>query len=116
MKDRIPLKEGLRAKGKKVKSKDKETIRLGYEEIDLDYVEQTVDKSQTNAIAEIIRYREKYIDERKSLKEILKAVFKDINEKGLKIVSPFYGKAPRQFSSTSNPRSSIVFYLLLISL
>ncbi|AAM23346.1 putative ABC-class ATPase [Caldanaerobacter subterraneus subsp. tengcongensis MB4] len=94
VKDRIPLKEGLRAKGKKVKSKDKETIRLGYEEIELDYVEQIVDKSQTNAIAEIIRYMEKYIDERKSLKEILKAVFKDINEKGLEIVSPFYGKHP----------------------
>ncbi|MGB9780439.1 ABC-ATPase domain-containing protein [Caldanaerobacter sp.] len=94
VKDRIPLKEGLRAKGKKVKSKDKETIRLGYEEIELDYVEQIVDKSQTNAIAEIIRYMEKYIDEKKSLKEILKAVFKDINEKGLEIVSPFYGKHP----------------------
>ncbi|MGI1691698.1 ABC-ATPase domain-containing protein [Thermoanaerobacter uzonensis] len=95
IKPRIPLKKGLEVKGKKIKSKDEDTIRFGYQEIELDYVEQLVDKSQTNAIGEIIRYiASKYVDEKSSIKEILEKVYKDIYEKGLDVVSSFYGKHP----------------------
>ncbi|EMT38614.1 putative ATPase of the ABC class [Thermoanaerobacter thermohydrosulfuricus WC1] len=95
IKPRIPLKKGLEVKGKKIKSKDEDTIKFGYQEIELDYVEQLVDKSQTNAIGEIIRYiASKYVDEKSSIKEILKKVYKDIYEKGLDVVSSFYGKHP----------------------
>ncbi|HHW56091.1 MAG TPA: ABC-ATPase domain-containing protein [Clostridia bacterium] len=92
---RIPLKKGLEIKGKKIKSKGEDTIKFGYQEIELNYVEQLVDRSQTNAIGEIIRYMaDRYVDERSSIKEILEKVYRDINIKGLDVISPFYGKHP----------------------
>ncbi|WP_029688336.1 ABC-ATPase domain-containing protein [Thermoanaerobacter sp. A7A] len=95
IKPRVPLKKGLEIKGKKIKSKDEDTIKFGYQEIELDYVEQLVDKSQTNAIGEIIRYiADKYVDEKSNIKEILEKVYQDINKKGLDVVSHFYGKHP----------------------
>ncbi|SHF88427.1 Predicted ATPase of the ABC class [Caldanaerobius fijiensis DSM 17918] len=95
IKPRLPLKNGLDVRGKKVKSRDTDTIKYGYEEIELDYVEQLVDKSQTSAIAEIIRYAaERYVDGKSSLKQIVDKVYQDINSKGLDVVSPFYGKHP----------------------
>lgn len=95
VKPRVPLKSGLELKGKKVKSRDTDTIKFGYEEIELDYVEQLVDRSQTSAIGEIIRYAAgKYVDGRSSVKEIVDKVYEDIRSKGLDVISPFYGKHP----------------------
>jgi len=93
---RVILKEGLELKGKKkIKSKDVDTLQYGGEFIELDYVEQLVDKSQTSAVGEIIRYAvEKYVDGKRTLKEVVNLVYKDIEKYGLDIVSPFYGKHP----------------------
>lgn len=93
---RVILKEGLELKGKKkIKSKDVDTLQYGREYIGMDYVEQLVDKSQTSAVGEIIRYAvEKYVDGRRTLKEVVNLVYKDIEKYGLDIVSPFYGKHP----------------------
>ncbi|MCG0276005.1 MAG: ABC-ATPase domain-containing protein [Thermosediminibacteraceae bacterium] len=93
---RVILKEGLELRGKKkVKSRDVDTLQYGAEFIEMDYVEQLVDRSQTSAVGEIIRYAvEKYVDGRRTLKEIVERVFADIEKYGLDIVSPFYGKHP----------------------
>jgi predicted ABC-class ATPase len=93
---RVILKEGLELRGKKkIKSKDVDTLQYGGEFIELDYVEQLVDRSQTSAVGEIIRYAvEKYVDGRRTLKQIVEMVFADIEKYGLDIISPFYGKHP----------------------
>ena len=93
---RVILKEGLELRGKKkIKSRDVDTIQYGGEFIELDYVEQLVDRSQTSAVGEIIRYAvEKYVDGRRTLKQIVEMVFADIEKYGLDIISPFYGKHP----------------------
>ncbi|TYP56192.1 ABC-ATPase domain-containing protein [Thermosediminibacter litoriperuensis] len=93
---RVILKEGLELRGKKkVKSRDVDTLQYGGEYIEMDYVEQLVDRSQTSAVGEIIRYAvEKYVDGRRTLKEIVDMVFADIEKYGIDIVSTFYGKHP----------------------
>ncbi|MGB9839542.1 ABC-ATPase domain-containing protein [Thermovenabulum sp.] len=93
---RVIMKEGLELRGKeKIKSRDVDTLQYGGEFIELDYVEQLVDKSQTSAVGEIIRYAvKKYVDGKRTLKEIVEMVFADIEKYGLEIISPFYGKHP----------------------
>jgi predicted ABC-class ATPase len=93
---RVLLKEGLELRGKKkVRSRDVDTLQYGGEFIEMDYVEQLVDRSQTSAVGEIIRYAvEKYVDGKRTLKEIVEMVFADIEKYGLDIISPFYGKHP----------------------
>ncbi|SHM63863.1 Predicted ATPase of the ABC class [Caldanaerovirga acetigignens] len=93
---RVILKEGLELRGKKkIKSRDVDTIQYGGEFIELDYVEQLVDRSQTSAVGEIIRYAvAKYVDGKRTLREIVEMVFADIEKYGLDIISPFYGKHP----------------------
>nr|PZN05959.1 MAG: ATPase [Bacillota bacterium] len=93
---RVILKEGLVLSGKKkIKSRDLDTLQYGGEFIEMDYVEQLVDRSQTSAVGEIIRYAvEKYVDGKRTLKEIVDMVFADIEKYGLEVISPFYGKHP----------------------
>ncbi|KYO64809.1 hypothetical protein ATZ99_18670 [Thermovenabulum gondwanense] len=93
---RVIMKEGLELRGKeKIKSRDVDTLQYGGEFIELDYVEQLVDRSQTSAVGEIIRYAvKKYVDGKRTLKEIVEMVFEDIEKYGLDIISPFYGKHP----------------------
>lgn len=93
---RVIMKEGLELRGKeKIKSRDVDTLQYGGEFIELDYVEQLVDRSQTSAVGEIIRYAvKKYVDGKRTLKEIVEMVFADIEKYGLDIISPFYGKHP----------------------
>ncbi|ADL07439.1 ABC-ATPase domain-containing protein [Thermosediminibacter oceani] len=93
---RVILKEGLELRGKKkVKSRDVDTLQYGGEYIEMDYVEQLVDRSQTSAVGEIIRYAvEKYVDGGRTFKEIVEMVFADIEKYGIDVVSPFYGKHP----------------------
>ncbi len=80
-------------KGKKVKIKSRadEAIQFGTENINLHNVEQIVHPSQTRAIGDLIFYalREKIIDGKKPLKEILEIIEKELEEKGLEIASPF---------------------------
>jgi predicted ABC-class ATPase len=93
---RIIMKEGLELREKKkVRTRDIDTLQYGRENIELDYVEQLVDRSQTAAVGEIIRYAAaKYVDGRRSLKEIVLKVFDDIENYGLDVVSLFAGKHP----------------------
>ncbi len=88
---RVPLAESLDpSKGKrevKITARGVKTILFGRHEIDLSAVEQLVDSSQLNAIGQALYYaREKYMDGRRTLREILDAVERDIRERGLDVI------------------------------
>ncbi len=88
--ERIPLGESLnpfRGEKIKIKTQGKKKIIFGREEIDLSCIEQIVDKSQTRAIADAIFYSKKYINGKRTLREIVEKVEKDINSKGLDIIN-----------------------------
>jgi len=100
---RIPLRKSFNPqKGKKVKidAKGLHNIMFGRSIIDLSAVEQLVHSSQTSAIGFAIYYalRKQYIDDNSSMFEIVKKVEKDIDEKGLDIISPFFGQHPGNFA------------------
>lgn len=75
----------------KIKVKGLNTILYGRSVIDLGLVEQLVDYSQTAAITEILRYMQKYIDGKRTLRDILTEVLKDIEREGLDVISGFRG-------------------------
>jgi predicted ABC-class ATPase len=68
----------------KIDAKGLRTILYGRTAIDLSYLEQLVDKSQTRSIGLFIHYyAEHYIHEGLPLREGLERCFKDLEEKGL---------------------------------
>lgn len=93
IRQRIPLPDSLDpSKGRRevsLKARGLKTILFGREEIDLSMVEQLVDDSQVRAIAQALYYaRERYMDGRRSLSEILDFVMADMDEKGLDVLDP----------------------------
>jgi len=85
---RIPLPRGIDpSKGRRetnVKTRGTRTVLFGEETIDLGAVEQLVDPSQTRALAAALLYaRERYVDGKRSLCEILDLVEADIEARGL---------------------------------
>jgi predicted ABC-class ATPase len=73
----------------KIDSKGIRTILYGSTTIDLSYLEQLVDPSQTRAIGMIIHYYSKhYLGKTKNLGEGLTKVMEDIHEKGFDILLP----------------------------
>ena len=67
----------------------KETHRLnfGRQTIDLTDLEQLMELSQTKAIGFAIEYAKKYMDEKRSLHEVVQRVIKDIDENGIDVIS-----------------------------
>ncbi|KUK83108.1 MAG: putative ATPase [Pelotomaculum thermopropionicum] len=102
VKQRIPLKQGFRPeRGNKIKvdAKGRDTIVFGNTVLDLSYLEQLVDTSQTRAIAGLIYYLSRYyIDDRSTLFQVLRTVYGVIEEKGLDVISPFPGKHPGDYA------------------
>ncbi len=102
VKQRIPLKQGFRPeRGNKIKvdAKGRDTVIFGSGDIDLSYLEQLVDTSQTRAIAVLIYYLSRHhIDNRSTLFQVLRAVYGVIEEKGLDVISPFSGKHPGDYA------------------
>lgn len=94
---RVPLPKSFdpqRGRKIKVAAKGMETVLFGHYQIELDYVEQLVDISQTRAIADIIYYAwKKYFDGFRTLRQALEEVERDLDRHGLDIISPFKGKA-----------------------
>lgn len=90
---RIPLSRGMNPqKGRKVqiKARGLHQIQFGQEDIKIDFIEQLVDQSQTRAIGDIIFYAlKKFIDGKRTLKEVLDLVFRDIDQHGLAVISAF---------------------------
>lgn len=74
----------------KLKVRDVDELAFGTEDIDLAAVEQIVEAGQLKAIALAIVYaKEKYIDNKRTLSEILDEVMNDISEKTLDIITDF---------------------------
>lgn len=64
-------------------------VQFGHEEIDLSYIEQLGEYSQTRVIADAILYaRDKYMDGNRSLLEVLQKVEQDFDSQGLDVLSP----------------------------
>jgi len=73
-----------------IESRRVDTLLYGEHEIDLGKVEQLIDIGQTLAIGLIIfYYAVNYADRTKNLAAGLKLVLKDVEEKGLDILSPW---------------------------
>ncbi len=74
----------------KIDAKGTRTILFGSTAIDLSYLEQLVDPSQTRAIGLMIHYySETYLENGVSLREGLTQVMKDVQEKGFDILLPY---------------------------
>ncbi|MCL6635278.1 MAG: ABC-ATPase domain-containing protein [Peptococcaceae bacterium] len=99
---RIPLRQGFnpeRGGRTKVDAKGLHTIVFGTSTIELSFLEQLVDASQTRAIADLILYlSRKYVDDRRTLSQLLQAVYGEMEEKGLDVISPFYGRHPGDYA------------------
>ncbi|MFZ5646527.1 MAG: ABC-ATPase domain-containing protein [Bacillota bacterium] len=95
----LPLKGDSRDRTR-ARARGLEEIAYGGEDIDLSYLDQLVDPSQTRAVAEIIRYAfDRYVDGKKSLVEIVDSVLRDIDQGGLDVISPFgKGQHPGDFA------------------
>lgn len=102
IRSRIPLPQSFDPqRGKKIKvgAKGLETVQFGHYYIELDYVEQLVDVSQTRAIADIIYYAwKKYFDGKRTLAEVIERVEQDIDSCGLDVIAPFKGEKPGDYA------------------
>jgi predicted ABC-class ATPase len=91
---RIPFPNSINpSRGKravKLKVRDVDEVAFGTEDIDLEAVEQIVEIGQLRAIALAIVYaKAKYMDNKRTVSEILDKVMKDISEQGLDILTEF---------------------------
>jgi len=88
---RIPLGHSIdvfNAYGKKaIYSTDRSRLNFGKEQIDLSDVGQLIELAQTRAIGSAIDYAQKYIDGKRSLKDVAGKVRKDIEAHGLDVIS-----------------------------
>ncbi len=102
IKQRIPLQQSFQPqRGNKIRvdAKGLSTIVFGNTTIALAFQEQLVDASQTRAIADMILYMSKYrVDNRRTLNEIVDSVYQEIMEKGLEVLSPYFGKHPGDYA------------------
>jgi predicted ABC-class ATPase len=103
---RIPLPESFNPMiGKKVtvRSRGKDSIQFGRTTIDLTYVEQIAEESQTRAIGSLLLYavRNGIIDGKRSVPEIVKTLEEHIDAEGLEVASPF----ARPSADCARPRS-----------
>ncbi len=77
-----------RRRGSRVCARGRDEIRLGDETIDLSALSQIVDESQTRAIAAAIAYgREKYMDGKTALDDLLRRILTDIDRAGLGVLA-----------------------------
>ncbi len=90
--DRIPLPKSLDAsKGKqevKISARGIYSIEFGTQTIDINSLEQLVAQSQTNAIGDAIQYAKKYMDGKKSMRQVTSLVMLDIGRAGLDVLNP----------------------------
>ena len=71
----------------KINSKGLQSIVFGKHLIDLGAIEQLVDVNQTRAIGDAIQYARKYMDGKRTLAEIIAMVLRDIEKRGLDVLS-----------------------------
>lgn len=89
---RIPLSQSFDpSRGRrevKISSRGLHSIVFGTHNIDLGAVEQLVDISQTRTIGDAIYYATRFMDGTRTLREIIDLLIKEIDDKGLDILSP----------------------------
>jgi predicted ABC-class ATPase len=74
----------------KIDVRSMRTILYGSTMIDLSYLEQLVDPSQTRSIGLLVHYYSKhYLDKTKNLREGLTKMMDDVHDKGLDILLPY---------------------------
>ncbi len=79
----------------KIKARGLSTISIGKTNIDLFFVEQLVDKSQTNSIAQFFKIIDKkYLKNKNAISDIVDSIINEIEEKGLEILVPFSNGHP----------------------
>lgn len=79
----------------KIDSKGLHIVLYGNSSINLSYLEQLINPSQTKAIAMMIDYiAKKIVDNKTPLKEIIDKMYEDIEKSGLEVLSPYKGKHP----------------------
>ena len=79
------------SKGKKsvkISVKGLKSILFGIYPIDLMAIEQLVDTSQTRAIGDAVYYATRYMDGKRTLREVAEAVLHDLKENGLDMLNP----------------------------
>ncbi len=101
--ERIPIPSTINPKkGNKIKVRAKglKHIQFGRENIDLSFLEQLVDESQTRAIGDFLYYglAKEYIDGKRTIREIIDLIMKDIEKHGLDVLSPFRGEHPGEYA------------------
>lgn len=94
IRERIPLPESFDPqRGKKevkIDAKGLKTIIYGRTVIDLSQISQVVDESQTNAIGDLIHFAaSRYFNGKTPLAHGLRHALKEVEEKGLDIITPF---------------------------
>ncbi|MFO7772933.1 MAG: ABC-ATPase domain-containing protein [Dehalococcoidia bacterium] len=72
----------------KISPRGLHSISFGTHIIDLGAVEQLVDASQTRAMGDAVYYATKYMDGKRTLREITNTVLADIRTKGLDVLNP----------------------------
>ncbi|MFC1878062.1 ABC-ATPase domain-containing protein [Thermodesulfobacteriota bacterium] len=92
LKERIPIPESFNPyHGKhriKISAPRTDEILFGKTRIDIGDVEQIVHMSQTRGIAHALHYALRYMDGKRSLKEVVDRVITDINDRSLDILTP----------------------------
>ncbi len=82
-------------KKEKIDTKGSSTIIYGPNKVDLSFVEQLIDPSQTRAVAYMMKYISgKLVNGTDPLPVIIDRLYREIEEKGLEVISPFFGKHP----------------------
>ncbi len=99
---RVILKKGLepyKGKKKKIAARGLYTLQYGNKNLSLFYLEQLVDPSQTRFLGDLMDYvSRKYVDGKNSLKKAIELAYRDIEDNGLEVVSPFYGEHPGEYA------------------
>ncbi len=89
--ERMPVKRSFDAsvgrRSVKIKCGGVGSIRFGRHNIDLGLVEQLVDVSQTRAIGDAIYYARRYMEDDRTLRQVIEAVLGDIAERGLDVLN-----------------------------
>jgi len=89
--ERIPLSDSFDPsrgrKAVKIKARDEHHIVFGNYEIDITALEQIVDINQTRALGDAIYYAVRYMDGRRTMREVIHEVMSDIENRGLDALS-----------------------------
>jgi predicted ABC-class ATPase len=108
LRPRVPLASGLnprRGRREKVAAKGLAKIMFGRQTVELAFVEQLVDRSQTRAIGNLVWYglRRGYFDGESTLAQVLDRLLADVTAAGLDIISPFAEEEERAGRPGSHP-------------